>query len=277
MLFSHAFVRQCHMIRNARLASTVAGELKPTTRRRAITTKLLLDEAATAQGGDGKRKRRSTSKDKATKVTAVKVKLPPRIQAVAKVQEHYDLKSYLQWGEQHGKNPDTTVYRGTVYEYRVGESLSEYGFELRRSGQKGDKGIDWIGVWKLPNEADIKVLISCKLSKPKPVFLRELADRTGAPAGWNDKSVMSFLVSAHPPSRGMLKTMERSDLPMGFIQISSHGPPIIFAWNSVAGTSSLAGLTSTTLYNETAEDVRSGEQSIGKKVSLSWQNKKLGS
>src|SRR4051812_11170123 len=57
---------------------------------------------------------------------------------------HRDLSSFLAYAERTGLDPNSTVYVGTHYEYRVASKLSKFGFALKRIGGASDNGIDLI-------------------------------------------------------------------------------------------------------------------------------------
>lgn len=64
------------------------------------------------------------------------------------------------------------------YEYDVLHTLGQHGFELEHVGQKGDRGVDLWGVWRLPDHgADpVRVIVQCKNSTRRVgvSFLRDL-------------------------------------------------------------------------------------------------------
>ncbi|EXJ63895.1 hypothetical protein A1O7_00230 [Cladophialophora yegresii CBS 114405] len=47
----------------------------------------------------------------------------------------------------------STVYAGTSYEYVTQATLRDYGFELYRVGGRGDRGVDLIGIWRVPGSS----------------------------------------------------------------------------------------------------------------------------
>ena len=100
--------------------------------------------------------------------------------------EHNDLHSFLAFAKQKGLSSETAVYKGTHYEYTVMEALKRFGFHLHRTGKSNDKGIDLLGIWRLPGKPyEIKVLVQCKLGRGMPATIRELEGiYSGAPSEW---------------------------------------------------------------------------------------------
>jgi hypothetical protein len=49
-----------------------------------------------------------------------------------------------------GLSQTSTVYTGTRYEYLAQATLRSYGFDLHRVGGRGDRGVDLLGLWKIP-------------------------------------------------------------------------------------------------------------------------------
>lgn len=63
---------------------------------------------------------------------------------------HHDLATFLAHAQHTGLSTSSTVYNGTLYEYLAQETLRRYGFELYRVGGRGDRGVDLVGVWRIP-------------------------------------------------------------------------------------------------------------------------------
>jgi hypothetical protein len=63
---------------------------------------------------------------------------------------HHDLPTFLAYTHRTGLSTSSTVYNGTLYEYLALETLRRYGFELYRVGGRGDRGVDLVGVWRIP-------------------------------------------------------------------------------------------------------------------------------
>jgi hypothetical protein len=169
---------------------------------------------------------------------------------LANPSKHHDLESFVAYSNSRNASTSSTVYRGTFYEYTVRAALESYRFTLRRTGKANDLGIDLLGRWSLPHQPqELKVLVQCKLSATLPCNVRELEGAyVGAPAGWSEDGVMAFLVSARPASQGVRSALQRSRLPMGFLQITEEGSVLQFIWNAVAQEARLTGMSTTNAY-----------------------------
>jgi hypothetical protein len=203
--------------------------------------------------------------------------IAPRISLLAPTTNHHDLASFLEHSRNINSNPDTAVYRGTHYEYTVIEFLKTYNFALQRTGRSNDLGIDLLGHWHLPKDPqELRVLVQCKASKPRPSMIRELEGAyVGAPSGWRGADVMALLIARDPATLGTRNALQRSRLPMGFAQITESGVLRQFMWNHVAQEARLTGMSVTSEYRET-EDRSS--QSVSKSnvenaISLQWMGK----
>lgn len=220
------------------------------------------------------RKRKSTDESSGT---------PPRLRLARPAQTHHDLLSFLEHAARHKLSTTTSVYKGTYFEYLVADVFKRYDFTLNRTGRANDLGIDLIGTWRLPQDyRELKVLVQCKCSKPSPSMVRELEGAyVGAPAGWRGPDVMGILVSAWPATEGVRASLQRSRLPLGFVQITLDGVPKQFLWNHVAKEANLAGVSVTSTYNM-AKPSTTGAQhatpSVSEAISLLWMGKpwKLG-
>ncbi|GAO45922.1 hypothetical protein SAICODRAFT_90186 [Saitoella complicata NRRL Y-17804] len=95
----------------------------------------------------------------------------------AAVASHVDLESFKAYAAATGLSQETTVYRGTLYEYTVQTVLRRLNFLLRRCGGADDRGIDLRGSWYLQNDADpLRVIVQCKSLNRKigPNLVREM-------------------------------------------------------------------------------------------------------
>jgi hypothetical protein len=190
--------------------------------------------------------------------------------------EHNDLQSFLKFAEKNQLSPETTVYKGTLYEYTVMESLKQFGFHLHRTGKSNDKGIDLLGHWKLPGKPyEIKVLLQCKVSRGMPATIRELEGAyAGAPSEWQGDNVLALLATSKTLTKGVLEGVQRSQSSLGALHIELDGLTRQFIWNSVAGERGLAGVGVTAKYEESQS--RAAEASVGAKatiktVALTWK------
>lgn len=118
---------------------------------------------------------------KAYTSSAVKTKSPP---------SHSSLESFIHHASLQKMDVESTVFRGTMYEYTVLQALTQIRFDLYRTGGADDKGIDLRGTWRLLDEDDdddddedreianhaIPVVCQCKNEAKKigPKHVREL-------------------------------------------------------------------------------------------------------
>lgn len=150
---------------------------------------------------------------------------------------HTSQATFLRHSRRVGLNPASTVFTGTRYEYLVLSSLRRLGIELARVGGSGDKGVDLIGWWHLPQwksktstteVADLlKVMVQCKriASTTKrtkavgPNVVRELEGAfRGAPGAWrNANDVVGLLVGTRAATKGVLDSMRRSERALGWV------------------------------------------------------------
>lgn len=190
--------------------------------------------------------------------------------------EHNDLAGFLAFAERGKLSRESTVYKGTHYEYTVMESLKEFGFHLQRTGKSNDKGIDLLGHWKLPGKPyEIKVLVQCKLSRGTPSAVRELEGAyIGAPNEWQGDNVLTLLATSKPLTPGVLEGVQRSPSALGALFIAPDGLVQQFVWNSVAGERGLAGVGVTAKYTQAqsrAKDAVEGATQTIKTVALTWK------
>lgn len=153
---------------------------------------------------------------------------------------HSDLASFVSYAQKTGLNAKSTVYVGTHYEYQVAESLSRYGFALRRIGGASDHGTDLVGTWTLPcgsSPISMRVLVQCKAGSQGvgPRHVRELEGAfVGAPVGWRGTGVLGVLVNEWSATRGVRDSLTRSRWPMVFIRCSNKGLVSQMLWNGPA-------------------------------------------
>ena len=63
---------------------------------------------------------------------------------------HSSQRTFLNHSRRTGLNPASTVFTGTRYEYLTLSSLRRLGLELAKVGGTGDRGVDLVGFWHLP-------------------------------------------------------------------------------------------------------------------------------
>lgn len=190
--------------------------------------------------------------------------------------EHNDLAGFLAFAERGKLSRESTVYKGTHYEYTVLESLKQFGFHLQRTGKSNDKGIDLLGHWRLPGKPyEIKVLVQCKVSRGTPSAIRELEGAyIGAPNEWQGDNVLTLLATSKPLTPGVLEGIQRSPSAIGALFIAPDGLVQQFVWNSVAGERGLAGVGVTAKYTQAqsrASDAPEGATKTIKTVALTWK------
>ena len=162
---------------------------------------------------------------------------------------HSSQRSFLTHSRRTGLNPASTVFTGTRYEYLTLSSLGRLGIELARVGGTGDRGLDLVGFWHLPQwshssrsttEPDgteegqfehpgesIRVVVQCKRISPTarasksigPSVVRELEGAfRGAPSGWRAREgVLGMLVSTRSATKGVTEGMRRSERALAWV------------------------------------------------------------
>lgn len=165
---------------------------------------------------------------------------------------HNDLATFLRYAQRKRLSDKSTVFVGTHYEYTVIDALKRFGFTLKRTGRASDRGIDLLGLWKVPNQpSPIRVIVQCKArcSTLGPVNFRELEGALlDAPHGWRSEGVMGLLVSAGGSSQGTRSLLARSASPFGYLHVTRGGEVIQFFWNHSAKERGLEGLSATWQY-----------------------------
>ncbi|KPM44375.1 hypothetical protein AK830_g2175 [Neonectria ditissima] len=161
--------------------------------------------------------------------------------------EHSNLATFLSYVERTRLNKKSTVYKGTHYEYTVAETLSRYGFFLKRVGGASDRGLDLLGTWTLPStEHAMKVFVQCKAGarSPSPMYVRELKGaRAEAPPGWRGAGdVLGLLVGEKPATRGVQEEL-RAPAALGYVCCSKAGEVKQLLWNEAAQKMGLEDVT----------------------------------
>ncbi|GKU01338.1 hypothetical protein FLAG1_03591 [Fusarium langsethiae] len=161
--------------------------------------------------------------------------------------EHSDLATFLSYVERTSLNKNSTVYRGTHYEYTVADTLSQYGFLLKRVGGHSDRGLDLLGIWTLPSTSQTsKVIIQCKAGarSASPMYIRELKGAMAvAPPGWRGTDVLGLLVGEKPATKGVQKEMHSADVALGYVCCTKEGEVAQLLWNLKAREMGLDGLS----------------------------------
>ncbi|KAL3589993.1 hypothetical protein FPOAC2_12175 [Fusarium poae] len=180
--------------------------------------------------------------------------------------EHSDLVTFLSYVERTSLNKNSTVYRGTHYEYTVADTLSQYGFLLKRVGGHSDRGLDLLGIWTLPSTSQTsKVIIQCKAGarSPSPMYIRELKGAMAvAPPGWRGTDVLGLLVGEKPATKGIQKEIHSADAALGYVCCTKEGELAQLLWNLKAQEMGLDGLSVGVKYGENKSQlvlIRGGE------------------
>ena len=199
-------------------------------------------------------------------------RIPARLLAPTS-RNHHDLPSFLAYAARTNRNPNSTVYKGTLYEYTVASTLRSLKFRLHRTGRSNDLGIDLVGHWNLPSQNhpqgqahELRVLVQCKALQPLPSTVRELEGAyAGAPAGWREEGVLALLVASQAGTKGVREALQRSRWPMGVMQVTREGELRQVLWNAVAARVGLEGLGVGVRYEEGGEGGR-----VRERIALTW-------
>ncbi|RGP73755.1 hypothetical protein FLONG3_6246 [Fusarium longipes] len=176
------------------------------------------------------------------------------IYPAAPSKDHSDLATFLTYVERTSLNKTSTVYRGTHYEYTVADTLSQYGFFLKRVGGQSDRGMDLLGIWTLPSTSQTsKVIIQCKAGarSTSPMYIRELKGAMAvAPPGWRGTDVLGLLVGEKPATKGVQKEINTADVALGYVCCTKEGQVMQLLWNLKAQEMGLDGVSVGVKYGE---------------------------
>ncbi|KAI8679806.1 hypothetical protein NCS57_00259400 [Fusarium keratoplasticum] len=160
---------------------------------------------------------------------------------------HSDLATFLAYVERTSLDKRTTVYRGTHYEYTVADTLSQYGFFLKRVGGASDRGMDLLGTWTPPSTSQtIKVILQCKAGVRSigPMYVRELKGAlVAAPPGWRGADTLGLLVAEKPATKGVQRDMNSAEVALGYVCCSKEGELVQLLWNYRAQEMGLEGIS----------------------------------
>jgi len=254
------------------------GPKRPVTRRKRTAESVGID-AATDLTPEA-----STTTPPAQRCTKKTPAIPPRLLPPTD-QKHHDLPSFLDHATRNNLNVESTVYRGTHFEYIVAAALHAMNFKLQRTGRSNDLGIDLVGHWSLPTERkkksyEVPVILQCKAARPTPSMIRELEGAyTGAPAGWRGEGVLALLANVHPSTKGVREAVQRSRWPLGVLQVTRDGEVKQFLWNAVAAQAGLEGLGVALRYASKrgglleASESDEQEEGAASSIGLTWLGK----
>ncbi|KAG0041543.1 hypothetical protein BGZ83_001666 [Gryganskiella cystojenkinii] len=141
-------------------------------------------------------------------------------------QSHNDLESFE--GMEH--NMDSTIYRGTLFEYQTQEILRNcLGIYTQRSAGNNDLGVDLRGTWFIPLSVSprpgdlvrhLKVIVQCKRmnSNIGPKFVRELQGSLS----YESQPTMALLAVSTNFTKQALKPYAKSLWPMCLVVIDTE-------------------------------------------------------
>jgi hypothetical protein len=135
----------------------------------------------------------------------------------------HDLYSYMEYAAGN-VNENSTVFRGTLYEYSVQRVLTNHfgALDVVRRGRAGDKGVDLTGYWNsaVDSEKQISFFVQCKSSAAKlnGRLFREMAGVYNLHAS---KSTSSLVIVASPSlmTQNSLKEFQRLTVPLVYCRI----------------------------------------------------------
>ncbi|KAG9072422.1 hypothetical protein KI688_000193 [Linnemannia hyalina] len=152
---------------------------------------------------------------------------------------HNDLQSFKDL--EH--NMDSTIYRGTLFEYQTQEILKKtLGIYTQRSAGNGDLGVDLRGTWFLPLSASpkegdmvrhLKVIVQCKkmTSKIGPKYVRELQGSLS----FETQPTMAILAVSSEYTKQALLPYAKSLWPMALVVIDTEAQEVRkLMWNRAA-------------------------------------------
>jgi hypothetical protein len=182
------------------------------------------------------------------------------------------MTTFLAYVQRTKLNKNTTVYRGTHYEYTVARALSRYGFSLKRIGGTSDRGLDLLGTWTVPGtRRTTKVALQCKSGarSPGPQYVRELKGAMAeAPPGWRgDGEALGLLVGEKAATRGVLEEL-RAGVGLGYVCCSREGEVVQLLWNQRAQDMGLEGVTVGVKYVDEGKEKKLVLMREGKMVPL---------
>lgn len=140
--------------------------------------------------------------------------------------KHSDLPTFLKNVGSGGLSVESTVYKGTLYEYVAQEALyNEFGrhglSSLMRTGGASDKGVDLLGKWK-----DVPVIVQCKCWNKKvgPTIWRETAGVYSYHSAARSGSALMMLVTPSPMTAAATREFATLPVPLMHCQIAPIKP-----------------------------------------------------
>ena len=181
------------------------------------------------------------------RLTTASSRLSSSLRTTARTSDHNNLASFQAYADRTGLNKNSTVYRGTKYEYTTIDAVHRFYLDLERQGGRDDLGIDLLGTWSLPLFAHpIHVLVSCKshAKVAQANWIRELEGAfAGDPRGAKDGRIVGFLVARGQATSGVRDAVARSNAPVGFINVTLEGNVRQMLWNEKVANMGLERVT----------------------------------
>ncbi|KAG0290918.1 hypothetical protein BGZ96_005639 [Linnemannia gamsii] len=152
---------------------------------------------------------------------------------------HNDLQSFKDLDH----NMESTIYRGTLFEYQTQKILQKtLGIYTQRSAGNGDLGVDLRGTWFLPLSASpqtgdkvrhLKVIVQCKkmTSKIGPKYVRELQGSLS----FETQPTMAILAVSSEYTKQAMLPYAKSLWPMALVVIDTEAQECRkLMWNRAA-------------------------------------------
>lgn len=170
--------------------------------------------------------------------------------SIKATQTHASLASFIDYASATKLDRSSTVYRGTLYEYTVLETLASFAFKLYRTGGTDDKGIDLRGSWHLTHhdakkteaqdssEKPLEVVIQCK-NEAKRVGPRYIRELSGIKA---PKGTLLILASSSTFTELAIQALMTSESPLCLAVISQVNIAGLIKSDASAGAGTLRQL-----------------------------------
>ncbi|KAI7880165.1 hypothetical protein K492DRAFT_178079 [Lichtheimia hyalospora FSU 10163] len=171
-----------------------------------------------------------------------------------------DVASFLKTSQ--GKDQTTSTFRGTLFEWQTCEALQKgMGMQLRRTGGRGDRGVDLYGEWPIetiihqgikgkdiPSSTPPCIIVQCKNTKNgcTPDHVRSLV---GAVVLSKDstRDTIGILAGVRPFTREVTEHFMESNVPLGLARIKDASVQSLLF--NAAADDALQGLMVVTQYN----------------------------
>jgi hypothetical protein len=161
-----------------------------------------------------------------------------------------DIDKILKDYDNVNEDSNSAYLRGLKYEYDVLKFLKRFGFSLERTGRSGDRGVDFRGVWRLP-DLTVPVVGQCKNEK-KPVSSRYIREFIGTLHDEKQNAVGVFVSNSHFSKECRLTAAV--EVPLLFCQLEND--KLVWIYLNVAAQKRIPNLTIT------AQNDTSGQKAI---------------